>query len=413
MADQQNREPLDQLAAAARNAGKLGKIAAAGARGGVQGAAAQAVKEYGHELAFFAAVVLCLPVLMLLLLPSVIFNGVMDSPDDPDSFILNNDVAVAENVIAIKDRIGAVLQQDYEDTLTAIETARASQTYSDVTDPVAGDVTFDTLSILSMYCAHTGAADYTQISIDDLEKQVKDHQGSYYSYTTSTETRTVTEEVPAEDGTTIEVESQQTFTVYTVAYAGEGYFANTVWALTDDEKSQASDYAANLTLYLYDLKGREGISILDELDAYLQAHPSTGVVSGEFGNPFNDPNWRTHISSPFGHRADVGLAGRDTTDHKGLDIAMPYGTPILAVQGGTVVTAKYGNSYGNYVVIDHGGGLSTLYAHCSQLLVSVGDVVSKYDTIAKVGSTGDSTGNHLHIGVIYNGDFVDPSPYLH
>ncbi len=269
MADQQNQEPLDQLATAARNAGRLGKIAAAGASGGVQGAGAQAVKEYHHEMVFFAVAVLCLPILMLLLLPTVIFNGVMDSPDSPDSFILNNDAAVAENAIVIKDRIGAVLQQDYEDTLTAIETVRASQTYSDVTDLVAGDVTFDTLSILSMYCAHTGAADYTQISIDDLEKQVKDHQGSYYSYTTSTETRTVTEEVPAEDGTTIEVESQQTFTVYTVAYAGKDYFGDTVWNLTEGEKSQASDYAANLTLYLYDLKGREGVSILDELDAYL------------------------------------------------------------------------------------------------------------------------------------------------
>ena len=109
MADQQNREPLDQLATAARNAGKLGKIAAAGASGGVQGAAAQAVKEYHHELVFFAVAALCLPILMLLLLPTVIFNGVMDAPDDPDSFILNDDTAVAENVIAIKDRIGAPL----------------------------------------------------------------------------------------------------------------------------------------------------------------------------------------------------------------------------------------------------------------------------------------------------------------
>ncbi len=84
----------------------------------------------------------------------------------------------------------------------------------------------------------------------------------------------------------------------------------------------------------------------------------------------------------------------------------------MAWPGGTVVTATSGDSYGNYVVIDHGGGLFTLYAHCSQLLVSAGDVVSKYDTIAKVGSTGDSTGNHLHIGVIKEGAFVDPLPYL-
>lgn len=412
MPDAQERDGLDQLATAARNAGKLGKIAAAGASGGVQGAAVQTVKEYSHELVILAVAVLCLPILVLLLLPSVIFGGLTSAPADLDDFALNNDTVVAENVIDIKDRIGAILQKDYEDTLADIGTARAGNAYSDLNDPIAGDVTFDALSILSMYCAHTGATDYTQINIGHLERQVKAYKGSYYGYTTSTEIRNVTKEVTV-DGVTTEVEVPHTFTIYTVTYAGESYFANTVWALTDDEKSQASDYAANLTLYLYDLKEREGISILDELDTYLQAHPSAGIVSGAFGNPFNSPDWRSHISSPFGRRADVGIPGRDTTNHKGLDIAMPYGTPILAVQGGTVVTAKYGNSYGNYVVIDHGGGLSTLYAHCSQLLVSVGDVVSKYDTIAKVGSTGDSTGNHLHIGVIQDGTFVDPSPWLH
>lgn len=102
-----------------------------------------------------------------------------------------------------------------------------------------------------------------------------------------------------------------------------------------------------------------------------------------------------------------------TTNHNGLDIAYPYGTPILAVEAGTVIKAGYHVSYGNYLVINHGGGYCTLYAHCSQLLAQVGDKVNKYDTIAKVGATGDVTGNHLHICVIVNGIYVNPKGYLH
>lgn len=91
----------------------------------------------------------------------------------------------------------------------------------------------------------------------------------------------------------------------------------------------------------------------------------------------------------------------------------PYGTPILAVESGTVIKAGYHVSYGNYLVINHGGGYCTLYAHCSQLLAQVGDTVKKYDTIAKVGATGDVTGNHLHICVIIDGVYVNPKGYLH
>ncbi len=109
----------------------------------------------------------------------------------------------------------------------------------------------------------------------------------------------------------------------------------------------------------------------------------------------------------------VGIPGKDTTNHNGLDIAYPYGTPILAVEAGTVIKAGYHVSYGNYLVINHGGGYCTLYAHCSQLLAQVGDTVNKYDTIAKVGATGDVTGNHLHICVIIDGVYVNPKGYLH
>ena len=190
------------------------------------------------------------------------------------------------------------------------------------------------------------------------------------------------------------------------------YFADTVWQLDDKQKSYADSYAHNLTIYLHEIEEREGISILGQINDSL-IDDSSPAPSGGFGNPFNDPNWEQHITSFFGKREDVGIPGKDTTNHNGLDIAYPYGTPILAVEAGTVIKAGYHVSYGNYLVINHGGGYCTLYAHCSQLLAQVGDTVNKYDTIAKVGATGDVTGNHLHICVIVDGVYVNPKGYLH
>lgn len=171
-------------------------------------------------------------------------------------------------------------------------------------------------------------------------------------------------------------------------------------------------YAHNLTVYLHEIEEHEGITILGQINDAL-IDDTSPAPSGGFGNPFNDPNWEQHITSFFGKREDVGIPGKDTTNHNGLDIAYPYGTPILAVEAGTVIKAGYHVSYGNYLVINHGGGYCTLYAHCSQLLAQVGDTVNKYDTIAKVGATGDVTGNHLHICVIIDGVYVNPKGYLH
>ena len=99
-------------------------------------------------------------------------------------------------------------------------------------------------------------------------------------------------------------------------------------------------------------------------------------------------------------------------NHNGIDIPLPYGSPVLAANAGTVIVSEYHYSYGYYVVIDHGGGISTLYGHNSKLLVAVGDQVTKGQQIAKAGSTGYSTGNHIHFCVRENGIHVDPLGYV-
>lgn len=116
------------------------------------------------------------------------------------------------------------------------------------------------------------------------------------------------------------------------------------------------------------------------------------------------------ITSYFGGR-EQPTAGASTY-HKGIDIAAPKGTAVLAAKGGTVVTATYSSSAGNYVMIYHGNSTYTVYMHCSSLNVSKGQQVSQGQTIAAVGSTGVSTGAHLHFGVSVGGSYVNPLSYV-
>ena len=118
----------------------------------------------------------------------------------------------------------------------------------------------------------------------------------------------------------------------------------------------------------------------------------------------------TRISDEYGYRTHPILGVQQF--HNGLDMAAPGGSPILAAYDGKVVAAAYSSSMGNYIMIDHGDSLYTVYMHASALYVSKGAEVSKGDKIAAVGSTGRSTGNHLHFSVRLNGNYVSPWNYL-
>ena len=101
------------------------------------------------------------------------------------------------------------------------------------------------------------------------------------------------------------------------------------------------------------------------------------------------------------------------SDHTGLDIAAKSGTDIKVVASGTVIFASYNGSYGNLVKIDHGNGVETWYAHTSKMYVKEGQTVEAGDVIAAVGSTGNSTGPHLHLEIRINGEHVNPQEYLY
>lgn len=121
------------------------------------------------------------------------------------------------------------------------------------------------------------------------------------------------------------------------------------------------------------------------------------------------PNYK-RISDDYGTRMHPTL--KVEKFHNGVDMAAPSGSPILAAYNGTVVAASYSSSMGNYVMIDHGDSLYTIYMHASALYVSQGQTVARGDTIAAVGSTGRSTGPHLHFGVRKNGQYVSPWSYI-
>lgn len=148
-------------------------------------------------------------------------------------------------------------------------------------------------------------------------------------------------------------------------------------------------------------------------DAYIESE-KTSYIGGEFGSLFED-DWRDDVTSEFGPRDPILLPdGTMTGDmHRGIDFGKPLGTPILSVADGKVVVVQYTDvGLGFFVIIDHGGGIFTVYGHNSRILVSQGDDVKKDQIIAEIGSTGASTGAHLHFEVIVNKQHVNPRVYL-
>lgn len=182
----------------------------------------------------------------------------------------------------------------------------------------------------------------------------------------------------------------------------EAELANVADNITDAQ-SEAEYYAAE-------------IQAQEELIAEIKRAEAEKAAAGVVNNPYTGGafTWpcpsSTRITSDYGTR--ISPTSGASSNHKGLDIGAAGGADIVAAADGTVTTAAYSSAAGNYVMIDHGGGLYTVYMHASSVLVSAGQSVSAGSVIAKVGSTGISTGNHLHFGVSLNGSYVSPWSYL-
>ena len=212
-------------------------------------------------------------------------------------------------------------------------------------------------------------------------------------------TRTVME--TDEEGN--EIEMEQTYTVFVPIADMDTVYSHITSSLgaeiTEEQKSNA-DNVYSLIKYGYPIMGQgdsfEGSDVLF-------------VGADGFCSPVG-ANWRSIVTSEFGGRLDPITGQRD--GHTGMDLAVPTGTPIRAALPGAVRVAKYDSSYGYYVTIGHENGLLTLYGHNSRLLVRPGQVVQAGDVISLSGSTGRSTGPHLHFEVRVNGQRTNPRYYL-
>lgn len=138
--------------------------------------------------------------------------------------------------------------------------------------------------------------------------------------------------------------------------------------------------------------------------------PTSAVAHTLVAVPSRMPLEHTLMTSDYGMRTHPVLGGR--RNHKGVDLAAPVGTPIYATADGFVSKAEWFSSYGNFVSLEHGADLQTRYAHMSRIAVEPGTRVKKGDIIGYVGSTGRSTGPHLHYEVRVGGEAVNPIPYM-
>ena len=178
--------------------------------------------------------------------------------------------------------------------------------------------------------------------------------------------------------------------------------------LISDNKKNVASYAAQIAALEQEIEdllqhNRDNITTQEQDGNTVQIVPTTG----EYAWPLPVSG---RITSTFGYRK-APTAGASSY-HKGVDIAVNTGTNVLACKEGKVVTAAYSSSAGNFVAIYHGGGIYSYYMHCSQLRTSVGKHVEKGQVIAKSGSTGISTGPHLHFAMYKSGNYVNPMYYV-
>ena len=180
-------------------------------------------------------------------------------------------------------------------------------------------------------------------------------------------------------------------------------------ALAQEIESNAAEYQSTLDAIEAEEEAiqKKIVQLSQQLAAQNSGSSSSSAALGGYIWPVSSRK----INSPFGPR-NTGIAGA-STNHKGVDIGgVYYSSQVHAAKAGTVIVSQYSSSYGNYVVISHGSGNTTLYAHMSSRSVSVGQTVAQGDVIGITGSTGISSGPHLHFEITENGVRVDPLKYL-
>lgn len=197
----------------------------------------------------------------------------------------------------------------------------------------------------------------------------------------------------------------------------KGYELDDLYAQMEEEEAEFQREIAQKEKEYNEAKRQEWIQYMS---TYVTQAPDTqpssgGGTSSSGGGYVSSSGWLIPcayrmVTSPFGPR-NTGIAGASTY-HEGVDLGAPEGTPIYASRTGVVTAATYGSKSGYYVSINHGDGYSSIYMHMTRYVVSAGQAVSAGQLIGYVGSTGVSSGPHLHFGISYNGTYVNPANYV-
>ena len=244
-----------------------------------------------------------------------------------------------------------------------------------------GYIGHDRFAFMAYLTAVYGAFDVTNIT-PDLQRLFNEQYNISYAETTETRyrTETITVTDPTTGATTTETRQvAYEWRVLTVTLTARGF---TNVALSRMNAEQAAVYNQNI-----ESRGNRQF----------------------YGSPIAG-NWLSLVTSHFGYRIHPIFGGKSF--HSGIDLALPTGTNLLAVHGGTVTTGNDPDGYGIYVVVENSDGLKSLYAHCDSLLVTDGQTVNQGDVIAKSSNTGSSTGPHLHLETLLNGVLLNPIYFL-
>ncbi len=244
-------------------------------------------------------------------------------------------------------------------------------------------------------------AEYIE-SLSAYDRRMLDDYVAYTEYVTLCKEELEEEKSVLDEAKAAQEEEQNAMNALLEAKEAELY---KVTADITDKSAAIAEYEAEIK------EQNETIAALEaaiaEEKKRLAAEQGLKYDGGKFAFPA--PSYK-RVSDDYGYRIHPILGTQQF--HNGVDLAAPGGSPILAAYDGTVVAATYSSSMGNYIMIDHGDGLYTIYMHASALYVAKGAKVSRGEKIAAVGTTGRSTGNHLHFSVRQNGNYVSPWNYI-
>ena len=338
---------------------------------------------------------------------------------DTESYVkeLDGELARLDDELSALDSRIAGKEADIEVTKSQLEEAQKTE-----------EEQYASMKLRIKYMYEKGDTSYLDLLLESGSMSEMLNRAEYIRKISSYDRKKLTEygeikEKIADDEEKLEAEHKELLALQEQTKAKQDSVEKLVGEKSRELQKYQNQIAANesqLASYQADIEAQE--NRIQEIEAELKRQEEEArrkaQEQGEEYKTVSIGNISFIWPCPSSSRITSGFGGRSSptegasSNHKGIDIGASSGSDIVAAADGTVTISTYSYSAGNYIMINHGGGVSTVYMHCSKLLVSVGETVRKGQVIAKVGSTGYSTGPHLHFGVRLNGAYVNPSQYV-